>query len=129
VASVALVVLAPFSGADAAGNRWTTIETLSKGKQQACKVLVDDGNAWKIKNRLDTRPVTGNGVLRATLRVTFKGKDTKQSWSSGYLKKNKVSDVGVVFLPRKANYSLVMTIDSKQAGDGGEPSIKDIGRC
>lgn len=129
VASAALVVVAPVSGANAAGNSWTTIETLAKGKQQACRVLVDDGKAWKIKNRLDTRKVTDKGELRATLRVQYKGKDTKQYWSSGYLTKGKVSKVGVIYLPRKANYTLLMTIDGKQFGDGGNPSIRKIGGC
>lgn len=136
VAVTALAVMAPVAAANAAPARpsvtrhWTTIETLGKpaGKQEACKVLINHGTAWKIYNRLDDRRVKGT-KLEATLTVTLHGKATKRTWDSGFVKAGHISNVGTVVLPRATGHGLVMTIHSTNSGNGGIVKIGSIGRC
>lgn len=134
--AAAFVVLAPVAAAQAApshtsvAKHWTTIETIGKpaGKQQACKVLENQGRDWKIYNRLNDSRVTG-GKLEATLTVSRHGVPTKAHWDSGYVRPGHISKVGTLILPRKPGNGLIMTIHGTSFGNGGVVKIASIGRC
>jgi hypothetical protein len=132
VAAVALVAPAAAAHAApaprAAGKNWTKIEAVLNAKQQACKVPVNDGTAWKIYNRLDARHADARRV-RATLTATRSGASTSRSWDSGWVRKGNVSDVGAFTVPKGAIWALTMTERGDQAGGGGELAVADIGRC
>lgn len=134
VAATALAVIAPIAATGTAqasvAKRWTTIETLAQGKQQACKVSSNRGTTWTIYNRLDARPVkAGSGPLESTLTVTLHGKPTTQAWDSHWVQPGHLSTEGRIVLPRKAGYALMMTIHGTDFGSGGVPSIAKIGLC
>lgn len=134
VVASTLAVAAPVGLASAAqahpnaGRTWTTIEVLGKGKQEACKVSANGGNAWKIYNRLDSRKA--GGKLEATLTVTKKSKPTSRTWDSGYVKAGHISAVGTVLLPRTGTgFGLLMTIHGENFGNGGIVKIATIKHC
>lgn len=130
IAVIAPVTVASTAHASIAVKRWTTIETIALGKQQACKVSSNLGTAWTIYNRLDTHAVkAGSGPLEATLRVTYQGKPTTRFWDSKYVTPGHYSTVGTVVLPRRAGWYLTMTIHGTDFGNGGEPKIASIGLC
>ena len=134
VAAAAFLALAPTATAvadpapRAAGKDWTKIEAVLNAKQQACKVPVKDGSAWKIYNRLDARHADARRV-RATLTATRSGTATTRDWDSGWVRKGNVSDVGAFIVPDGDIWALTMTEYGDQAGGGGELGVADIGRC
>lgn len=109
------------------GRSWTTIETMQHAKHQACKVPVNNGTAWRIYNRLDSRNATGPR-LRASMTVLEAGAPA-YSWTSGWVHRGDLSAVGSVFMPRTPAYKLEMSIAGDNAGNGGPVSPRDIGRC
>ena len=123
-ATAALAASAP----RAAGKDWTKIEAVLNAKQQACKVPVNGGTAWKIYNRLDARHADARRV-RATLTATRSGVSTSRNWDSGWVRRGNVSDVGAFTVPDGAIWALTMTEYGDQAGGGGELAVADIGRC
>ena len=121
-----VLVVAP--AADAQANHWTVIERSNRAKHDACKVAVNNGTAWKIFNRLDSRQATG-GRQRATMTVTLNGADTQRTWASGWVRKGHLSTVGSVIMPRQPGRGLVMTLAGDNSGGGGTIATGAIGRC
>lgn len=129
-----LAVAAPTTAANASapatqqgGRSWTTIETMQHAKHQACKVSVQDGDAWKIYNRLDSRDATGSR-LRASMTVLEAGA-AAYAWTSGWVRRDELSTVGSVLLPRAAAYELEIALRGDESGKGGPVRARDIGRC
>ncbi len=110
-----------------AANSWTTVTRMDGAKHQACKVPVNGGADWKIKNRL----VNGNQTrVGAGMYVQLNGEDTGEQWRSGLVARGQTSPVGSVTMPRgDSAYTLVGTMYEAQAGGGGPVSISDLGRC
>lgn len=126
-------VIAPVSASATPAPRvvakdWTNLETLDRAKQQACKVSVDEGTAWRIYNRLDARRMPRDRV-RASLTATRRGAPTARSWDSGWVGHGNVSTVGRFKIPKTGAWALTMTIYGDNAGNGGELTAADIGRC
>ncbi|WP_183095921.1 hypothetical protein [Nocardioides stalactiti] len=128
-------VIAPLSAAGTAearpapGRDWTTIETFEGAKQQACKVAINDGTAWRIFNRLDARRLS-DGRVAATLTATRSGEPVAdRSWASDWVRHGNVSDVGSFKIPRGARWALTMSVYGDQSGTGGELSAASIDRC
>lgn len=121
-------VLVVVPTAHAAANNWTVIERGNKAKHGACKVPVNNGAAWKIFNRLDSRQATG-GRQRATMTVTFKGANTQRKWASGWVRKGNLSAVGSVIMQRQPGRGLVMTLAGDNSGSGGTIAVGNISRC
>lgn len=113
--------------ADRAGNSWTTIGKYEGAEHQACKALINDGAAWRIKNRL----VNGNqSKVGAGMTVQKNGEDTSRRWDSGLIAKRETSAVGSVNLPKGDDrYSLVAFEYAPQSGTGGPVALSTIGRC
>jgi hypothetical protein len=134
-AAAATAVIAPVTAANAAparpeaGRHWTTVESGFSAKQQACKVSVNGGSAWKIYNRLNASKVTG-GRLASTLTATYQGKPVgARSWKSGWVKKRHISAVGTFRVPRKAGWALQMSLYGDNAGNGGVLKVAAIRHC
>lgn len=130
VASVSLAVCAvplTTSAATAATSSWTTIATIEGAKHQACKVLANDGTAWRVKNRL----VNGDQARAgASMTVLRNGKPTDRTWDSGLIAKNTTSPVGSVLMPKgDSRFTLEHTEYVSQAGGGGTIGIGAISRC
>jgi len=128
-------VIAPFSAATASsarlatGKHWTTVEAALGAKQQACKVMVNDGTAWRIYNRLDARRATTPRVA-ATLTAVHHGTPVAaRSWASGWVSDGHVSDVGTFKVPKARGWTLTMTLYGDEAGTGGELTVAGIDRC
>lgn len=125
-------VMAPISAGAAApvvvGKDWTTLESLNRAKQQACKVSVDEGTAWKIYNRVDARRLARDRVA-ATLTATRGGEPTSRGWESGWVRHGDLSGVGTFKVPKRGAWALTMALYGDQAGTGGELAVSDIGRC
>ena len=129
-------VIAPLSTVTAAsalpavGKDWTTLESLNRAKQQACKVSVDEGTAWKIYNRLDARMMPRRWVrIRSTLTATRSGVPTARDWDSGWVRHGNVSAVGTFKIPKTGPWALTMSIYGDNAGSGGELTADDIRHC
>jgi hypothetical protein len=129
----AAIIAAPvltISSADAApakaGRSWTTIAKWSGAKQEACRVPVKGGEAFKIYTRL----VNGHKAeVGAGMTVLKKDKRTKQAWRSPILAKGKTSKTGSVVLPIGPKYTLEAFQFQGQMGDGGLVNVDKIGRC
>ncbi len=127
----AVAVAAPMSTATAApaAKRWTTVETSLDARQQACKVLINDGTAWRISNRLDARRATAPRV-KATLTALRDGARVEsRSWQSGWVQDGQLSGVGSFKVPRASGWTLEMTLQGDQAGTGGLITVADLRRC
>jgi|SRR4051812_9135298 hypothetical protein len=120
-----LVVASSASAAPA--KSWTTIKKWNGAKQQACKVPVRDGKAFKIYTRL----VNGHEAeIGAGLQVLKNDAPTKERWDSGLVAEGRTSKVGLVVMPRdKPAFTLVAFQFEGQMGDGGPVKVKKIGRC
>ena len=121
-----VLVVAPAANAQA--NHWTVIERSNRAKHDACKVSVNNGTAWKVFNRLDSRQATG-GRLRAAMTATLNGADTQRKWASGWVRKGHLSAVGSVIMPRQPGRRLVMTLAGDNSGSSGTIATAAIGRC
>ena len=123
--ATAAVIAVP-TASDAA-NSWTTLERMDGAKHQACKVVVDDGASWKIKNRL----VNGNQArVGAGMKVMRNDEATNRVWSSGLIRRGETSAVGSVKMPRGDDrYSLIASIYGAHSGSGSTVTIGEIGRC
>ena len=110
-----------------AGTTWDTIGTYTGAKHQACRVLANDGTAWRVRNRLvngDQAPVgAGMTVLR-------NGNRTDRTWSSGLVAKNATSPVGSVLVPRgDSRFTLEHSQYQAQSGTGGALGVLAVARC
>ena len=108
-----------------AGKSWTTIATWEGARQQACKVSIRDGAAWKIYGRL----VNGRQAKIGAGMNVRRGDDVTSTWSSPLVAKGKTSDVGAVILPRRPGFVFEAFQFSAQAGTGAEVAVQKIGRC
>lgn len=132
VSVLTVVVVAPIgtsTAAAAAAKRWTTVETSLDARQQACKVPINDGTAWRISNRLDARRATAPRV-RATLTALRDGdRVASRSWQSGWVAAGQLSAVGSFKVPRSPGWTLEMTLRGDQSGTGGLLTVGDLRRC
>jgi Ni/Co efflux regulator RcnB len=127
-AIVATPLVAASSASAAPAKSWTTIKKWNGAKQQACKVPVRKGKAFKIYTRL----VNGHeSAIGAGLQVLKNGEPTKARWDTGDLvPEGKTSKVGVVVIPRNNSaFTLEAFQYEGQMGDGGPVKLKRIGRC
>jgi hypothetical protein len=115
------------SSASAAGRNWTTLLVFHGAKHQACKVSVDDGEAWRVFTRLDGRNASTR--VQAGLTVTKNGSETSRTWLSGWVSKGTVSSVGSVKLPRRAGWGLNAWTGGEQEGSGADFKADQVGRC
>src|SRR5689334_19000797 len=93
--TAAVVSVVPTSSE--AATSWSTLGRLDGAKHQACKVVVNDGADWRIKNRV----VNGNRAkVGAGMIVQKNGEDTQRTWSSGLVRRGATSPVGSVTMPR-----------------------------
>ena len=134
----AAILVAPVvavSSADAApaperaGKSWSVIAKWYGAKQQACKVSIRDGKAWKVHTRVvnGRQAEIGVGLM---VNKTVKGKTvTKDDWRSPIMGKGKTSKVGSVVLPIGAAWTMDAFQFQGQMGDGGPVSIKKIRKC
>jgi hypothetical protein len=129
VASILAAPVLTVSTADAApahaGKHLATIKTWNAAHQQACKVSIRDGKAWKVFSRVVNGRKAEIGV---GLQVLKDDKITNQ-WRSPLMGKGKTSKVGSVVLPARAAFTLVAFQFEGQMGDGGEVKIKKIRTC
>lgn len=115
--------------AKAQAKRFTVVQTMQKAKLGVCKVSVNNGAAWRVYGRLDTRKVR-SGKFSASLYVYREGVETPTaSWRSALTKKGTYSKVGSVRLPKKAGYRLDGGIGAGNMGNGGPIEISRVGRC
>ncbi|MDZ5622975.1 hypothetical protein [Nocardioides bizhenqiangii] len=126
-------VLAPISAsapaqAAAPGKDWTTLQTLNRAKQQACKVTTTDGNAWRIFNRVNAR-LLAEGRVVATLTASRGGDGPTREWTSGWVRHGAISPVGAINVPKRGGWALSMGISGGEFGDGGDLTVAQIGRC
>lgn len=111
-----------------AGRHWTTVDTSLHARRQACKILVDNGETWKIYNRLVNRP--GQGRAGATMIVQKNGEDTKRTWDSGWVAVGRISEVGAVTIPRgDPRFGLISGGYDNAGGGGGPLKLSKIGHC
>jgi hypothetical protein len=116
------------SSADArAARSWTTIQRLGGAKQEACKVSADGGSTWKVYNRVDAR--NAGDRVQARMTVTHNGVSTWRKWSSGWVHKGTISDVGTFTIPRASGYGISHSISADNMGNGGEMTAAGIGHC
>jgi hypothetical protein len=118
---------APSAASAQAGRSWTTVTSLGGAKQQACKVSVAGGAAWRIYNRLDAR--NAGSRVRASMTVTRGGATTSRVWNSGWVHKGDISSTGTVRLARAAGYGLQFTLAADQMGNGGLVKARSIRLC
>jgi hypothetical protein len=131
VTALSLTLAAPAvaaqASADHRGTSWRALVTMDGGKVQACKVATTTTGPWKVKLRVNASSATTK--LRGSATV-FKGSHaTAQTWSSGWVAKGHVSDVGTVKLTRGSAYSLSVGLSASQAGTGGTFTAGDIVHC
>lgn len=127
VSACALALTAPAVGAHASGYSWKTLATVSGGKIQACKVPTTTDGPWKIKVRVDATHAAGKVSGSAT--ITKNDNSTKDSWTSGWVAKGHVSEVGTVTLPKDAKYAVNAGIGTGGMGNGGSFKAGDIKPC
>ncbi|WP_148575619.1 hypothetical protein [Nocardioides caldifontis] len=126
VAAATVAITVPsFGAAQAAGNDWKTLSTFDGGKVQACKVATKSGD-WKVKLRVDARKAKSK--VTGMAYVTKNG-DELANWTSGWVKKGKVSSVGTVKLPRGKAYTLDAGIGGTNAGNGASFKAKNVPGC
>lgn len=128
-AAILTAPLLTVSTADAAparaGKHLTTIKKWSGAQQQACKVSIRDGKAWKVY----TRVVNGRKAeVGVGLQVIKDDKVTKTA-STPIMGKGKTSKIVSVVLPDRAAFDLVAFQFQGQMGDGGPVRIQKIRTC
>jgi hypothetical protein len=101
--------------------------SINNGTVQACKVPTTSTGPWKIKLRVDARRATGK--VQGLARPYKSGKELNAGWTSAYVRPGNVSTVAVVKLPRGAAYSMMIGINTGQAGNGGSFKAADFPRC
>jgi hypothetical protein len=127
-AAVALPISVSAPAQAAPGKDWTTLQTLNRAKQQACKVTTNDGNAWRIFNRVNAR-LLADGRVVARLSATRGDDSALREWTSGWVRHGNISAVGAINVPKRGSWALSMSISGGQFGDGGGVTIAQIGRC
>lgn len=111
-----------------AGLDWHTIGTSRRARHQACKILVNNGETWKIYNRLVNRPGEAKGG--AVMIVQKNGEDTKRNWDSGWIAVGRISGVGAVTIRRgDPRFGLLSGAYSSMGGGAGPLKLSKIGRC
>ena len=127
-AVLAVPVLAASASAAApvaAGKHWSTIARWEGAQQQACKVSVRGGAAWKIYGRL----VNGQQArIGAGMNVRH-GDEVTSTWRSPLIDEGDTSQVGSVVLPRKPGRVLEAFQFQSQSGTGGVIRLARIGSC
>jgi hypothetical protein len=108
-----------------AGKHLSTIKKWNGAQQQACKVSIRDGKAWKVYSRV----VNGRKAEIGVGLQVVKGDKITKEWRSPLMGKGKTSKVGSVVLPARAGFTLVAFQFEGQMGDGGEVKIKKIRTC
>ena len=128
LAALTLAVTGPALRAHAAtANNWKTLATISGGKIEACKAPTTTDGPWKIKLRVDATQARGRVSGIGTIQKN--GKDTKDTWSSGYIAKGHVSSIGKVLLPRDPKFTLSAGIGTGAMGNGGIFKAGNIKPC
>jgi hypothetical protein len=125
--TLAVAVTTAVPAASFAATSWHTVARFEGAKHQACKVAVNDGADWKIKNRLVNGDRTKVG---AGMTVQKDGEDTKRTWNSGLIRRGHTSAAGAVVMPRDDDrFTLASFEYMGEAGNGGPLAIDDIGPC
>ncbi len=110
----------------APAKKWGVIAKAWGAKQQACKVSVRGGEAWKVFTRVVNGRTAEVGV---GLMVNLDGESTDIRFATPLTAKGKTSKAGSVVLPVADGYTLVAFQFQGAMGDGGEIGIGKIRKC
>lgn len=130
VSATAAIIAAPAflaSSAEAApaAKKWGVVAKAWGAKQQACKVSIQGGDAWKVFTRVVNGRTAEVGV---GLIVRVDGEEADR-FSTPLTKKRKTSKAGSVVLPVAEGYVLEAFQFQGGMGNGGEVSIAKIRKC
>ncbi len=104
---------------------WDTIGTMDHARIQACKVSVDDGQAWKIRLRV----VNHNHAWVKSRVVVMRGdEETDRRWNSGRVSRDDTA-TGAVRMGQSGDWSLQFSLSAAQAGGGGLVDAEGINGC
>jgi hypothetical protein len=104
---------------------WGTLSSLDDAKLQACKVSVDDGDAWRVRLRVKN----GNDYrVRSVVTVHRGGNATDRVWRSGWVAGGG-TESGQVRTGTGAVWDLVYSLSADELGGGGTTSVSALGRC
>ena len=133
VSATAAILALPTLTAASAGaapaapaKKWGVIAKAWGAKQQACKVSVKDGEAWKVFTRVVNGRTAEVGV---GLMVNLDGESTDIRFATPLTGKGKTSKAGSVVLPVADGYTLAAFQFQGAMGDGGEIAIGKIRAC
>lgn len=119
--AVALLTAAPAQAAP----DWGNLTSLEDAKLQACKVSVDDGDAWRVRLRVKN----GNDYrVRSDVTVHRGGNPTDRVWRSGWVAGG-ATETGQVRTGTGAAWELVHSLSADEFGDGGVTPVSSLDRC
>ncbi|CAN5592446.1 hypothetical protein BH11ACT8_BH11ACT8_15080 [soil metagenome] len=121
--------LAGVGPADAAGRSYGTVLTLDSAKLQACKVEIQRGTKYRVYGFLDNRRSRPSDKVFGRITVQKDGKNTSQSFDTGYIRGGQESKVESVVIPRKKGFRLEVVAAGTNAGNGGTIATKKVRNC
>ncbi len=117
--AAAVLTAAPATAAPS----WATLSELENATLQACKVSVDDGNAWRVRLRLRN----GNDYrVRSTVTALRGGEETDRVWKSGWVRGGD-TQTGQLRIGTGRAWDLSFSVGADQFGGGG--TVSDVRRC
>jgi hypothetical protein len=126
-AAAAVAITTTVAAPASAANSWGLLSNLDGSKLQACKVSVRDGQAWKVKLRVNGEAAELRTKGRAV--ALHDGAVTDRRWRSGWVAAGHTSAVGAVLIPRQAGWTLEFSHSADEFGGGGEASPGALRRC
>jgi hypothetical protein len=126
-AAAAVAITTTVAAPASAAISWGTLSVLEGSKLQACKVSVRDGQAWKVKLRVNGEAAEIRTKGRAV--AVHDGATTDRRWRSGWVAAGHTSAVGAVLVPRRAGWTLEFAHSGDELGSGGGTSPGSLRRC
>ena len=126
-AAAALAITTGVAAPASAADTWGKLSGLEGSKLQACKVSVRDGQAWKVKLRVNG--AAADVRTQGKAMALHQGEATDRRWRSGWVAPGDISAVGAVLVPRRPGWGLEFQHSTDESGAGGGLGLGDVRRC